>query len=147
MQYLGILTNYIQTLLDEKFPFEKRYDICSRVMYNAILADGIKQKLFMTKMVFDNMVYPGTMITWNLGHEQWFMKEEFSRNKKLKRFTAPPVSPLVVALLSKFNNLVKVLLAANVKPDYIDFGGNRGENKDLNLQQSMSFSFYCSYEL
>ena len=96
-------------------------------MYNAIICDGMKNKTIMTKMVFDSFQYPNTMITWNLSYDEWFMKEEFSRNQKLKRFKAPPVSPLVIGLLTKSKEIVRTLLAAKVDPDAIDFGDDRGK--------------------
>ena len=95
-------------------------------MYNAIVTDGIKRKSIMTKMVFETLHVPNTMITWNLTYDDWFAREKLARNQKLKRLTAPPVSPLVVALLTKSRDIVHTLLQNKVKPDMIDFGNDRG---------------------
>ena len=91
------------------------------------MCDGLNSKApIMTKLIYSQIVEPNTMITWRLSHEPWFMKDELSRNQKLKRFCSAPVSPLVIGMLARSKEIIKALLESGVEADKIDFGNDRG---------------------
>ena len=64
--------DWIQTLLDNGFPLQKNKEILGRVIYNAIVMDGIKSKTIMTQMVFGKVKNKNTAIKWNLSYDDWY---------------------------------------------------------------------------
>jgi len=119
-----------KTLLDNGFPLQKNKEILGRVIYNAIVMDGIKSKTIMTQMVFGKVKNKNTAIKWNLSYDDWFVRNGSFKNVKLRRFESPAVSPLVLGLLTKSVELVKALLYRGVSPDGIDFNNHLGVSID-----------------
>ena len=66
------LISSFQTLLDSGFPLQKNKEILGRVIYNAIVMDGIKSKTIMTTMVFGKVKNKNTAIKWNLSYDDWY---------------------------------------------------------------------------
>ena len=80
----------------------------------------------MTDLIFEKIKNKDVQIKWNFSYDDWFIKSGKFKNFKLRRFTSPSVSPLVIGMLSKSVDVVRCMLSHGIRPDGIDFTNKLG---------------------